>query len=140
MGTGEDTVSVGTTVRFSKTVSESDVYLFAGITGDISPNHTDAEYMKATRFGQRVAHGALTLGYVSTCSTRLISMLGDRPTVNYGYDRVRFVNPVFFGDTITVDYVVEAIYEDKGEIRAKATVTKQNGDVVAVAENILKLV
>jgi 3-hydroxybutyryl-CoA dehydratase len=140
MDAGNEAVGLGTTVRFSKTVSEADVYLFAGITGDLGPNHTDAEYMKSTRFGQRVAHGALTLGYVSTCSTRLIAMLGDRPTVNYGYDRVRFIKPVFFGDTITVEYVVEALDEDKGEIRAKATVTKQDGDVVAVAENILRFV
>jgi hypothetical protein len=81
---------LGTTVTFAKTISESDVYLYAGITGDIGPNHTNAEYMSGTRFGQRVAHGALTLGLMSTCSTRLIEMLGDTPTVNYGYDRVRF--------------------------------------------------
>jgi acyl dehydratase len=81
----------GTTVTFARTVTESDVYLFAGITGDIGPNHTNAQYMAGTRYGQRVAHGALTLGLMSTCSTRLIEMLGDTPTVNYGYDKVRFI-------------------------------------------------
>ena len=56
-------------VTFSKTVSESDVYLFAGITGDLSPNHVNAEFMKATPYGQRVAHGALIVGYMSAASS-----------------------------------------------------------------------
>jgi acyl dehydratase len=131
---------LGTTVTFAKTISESDVYLYAGITGDIGPNHTNAEYMSGTRFGQRVAHGALTLGLMSTCSTRLIEMLGDTPTVNYGYDRVRFIHPVFFGDTVTVTYAVEEADDEKHEMRAKVTATNQDGKVVAVAINILKVV
>lgn len=133
-------VGTGTTVTFSKTISEAEVYLFAGITGDFSPNHTNEQYMKDTRFGQRVVHGALTLGYVSTCSTKLIELLDGRPAVNYGYDRIRFVKPVFFGDTITVTYVVDSFDEERQEIRATATVTKQDGAVVAVAANILRLI
>jgi 3-hydroxybutyryl-CoA dehydratase len=132
--------ALGTTVTFAKTISESDVYLYAGITGDIGPNHTNAQYMAGTRFGQRVAHGALTLGLMSTCSTRLIEVLGDTPTVNYGYDRVRFIHPVFFGDTVTVTYTVEEADEEKREMRAKVTATNQNGKVVAAATNILKVV
>jgi 3-hydroxybutyryl-CoA dehydratase len=131
---------LGMTVTFAKTISESDVYLYAGITGDIGPNHTNAQYMAGTRFGQRVAHGALTLGLMSTCSTRLIEMLGDTPTINYGYDRVRFINPVFFGDTVTVTYTVEEADEEKREMRAKVTATNQNGKVVAAAINVLKVV
>ena len=51
--------AVGTTVTFSKTVGESDVYLMAGITGDFSPNHVNEEYMNGTRYGRRIAHGVL---------------------------------------------------------------------------------
>ncbi|MFD1211401.1 MaoC family dehydratase [Arthrobacter sp. GCM10027362] len=131
---------IGMTVTFARTVTESDVYLFAGITGDIGPNHTNAQYMAGTRYGQRVAHGALTLGLMSTCSTRLIEMLGDTPTVNYGYDKVRFIRPVFFGDTVTVTYTVEEADEQKLQMRAKVTAVNQHGDLVAAAINVLKVV
>ena len=70
--TSEFYVAVGDEVTFSKTVAESDVYLFAGITGDLAPNHVDAEYMKRSAYGRRIAHGALLVGYMSTASTRII--------------------------------------------------------------------
>jgi acyl dehydratase len=78
MPSGKDAfaaLSVGRKVTFSKTVSESDVYLFAGLTGDLSPNHVDEEYMKKTTYGRRVAHGVLALGFMSTASTRIIQEL-----------------------------------------------------------------
>ena len=59
-------LAVGDSVSFSKTVGESDVYLFAGISGDFSPNHIDEEVMKATPYGRRIAHGALLVGYMFT--------------------------------------------------------------------------
>jgi 3-hydroxybutyryl-CoA dehydratase len=133
-------VDVGTTVTYARTVSESDVYLFAGITGDHSPNHTDAEYMRDTPFGQRIAHGALTLGLMSTCSTRLIEQMGNTPTVNYGYDKVRFTGPVFFGDTVTVSYVVAQLDRRSGRLHADVKATNQRGDLVAVAVNVLRTV
>jgi 3-hydroxybutyryl-CoA dehydratase len=136
--TGMAAVPVGTEVTFSKTVSESEVYLFAGITGDLSPNHTDEVYMASTRYGHRIAHGALLLGYMSTCSTRLIALMGDTPTVNYGYERVRFVRPVFFGDTIHVSYVVQEVDLDGERLLASVTVTNQAEEVVAVATNVLR--
>ena len=64
---------VGRKVTVSKTVSESDVYLFAGLTGDLSPNHVDEEYMKKTRYGRRIAHGALAIGLMSTASTKILA-------------------------------------------------------------------
>lgn len=130
----------GMAVSITKTISESDVYLFAGITGDLGPNHTDAEYMANTPYGQRIAHGALTLGLMSTCSTRLIERLGDTPTVNYGYERVRFVRPVLFGDTISVSYVVSRVDLDTDRVYADVTATNQRGDVVAVAVNVLRVI
>ena len=69
-------LSVGDQVRFSKTVSESDVYLFAGITGDLAPNHVDEEYMRATPYGRRIAHGALLIGFMSTASTMMVERHG----------------------------------------------------------------
>ena len=128
-------------VSFSKTVSESDVYLFAGITGDLAPNHVDEQFMKGTAYGRRIAHGALLVGYMSRTST----MIGDRIAaldtsifpVSLGYDRVRFLNPVFIGDTITVRYTVESIDAAKNRTIAKVEVTTERGDLAAVASHIM---
>ena len=65
-------VRVGDQVQFSKTVGESDVYLFAGITGDLSGNHVNEEFMKRSTYGRRIAHGVLLVGFMSTCSTMMI--------------------------------------------------------------------
>ena len=132
-------IPVGTRVEFAKTVSESDIYLFAGITGDFSPNHVNAEYMKTTPYGTIVAHGVLIVGLMSTCSTKVLEYaLTRRPAVSYGYDRIRFVYPVRVGDTVTVTY--EIISEDFATSRTTANITavNQDGQVVAVATHILK--
>ena len=68
----ESLIPIGTRVEFAKTIGESDIYLFAGITGDFSPNHVNAEYMKSTPYGGIIAHGALVVGLMSTCSTRVL--------------------------------------------------------------------
>ncbi|MGI9490830.1 MAG: MaoC/PaaZ C-terminal domain-containing protein, partial [Geminicoccaceae bacterium] len=82
-------VKVGHEVSFSKTVGETDVYMFAGITGDLSPNHVDAVYMAKSSYGQRMAHGALLIGYMSTTSTMAIAHVRavDETPVSLGYDR-----------------------------------------------------
>ena len=69
----ESMIKIGDVTRFSKTVSESDVYLFAGITGDLSPNHVNQSYMEKSPFGTRMAHGALLVGFMSTVSTLAIA-------------------------------------------------------------------
>jgi acyl dehydratase len=100
-------VKVGDQVQFAKTIGESDVYLFAGITGDLSPNHVNQEVMKRSAYGQRIAHGVLIVGFMSTTSTLMIEKAnagrppaGETP-VSLGYDRIRFLAPVFIGDTVT---------------------------------------
>ena len=137
-------LSVGDQVRFSKTVSESDVYLFAGITGDLAPNHVDEEYMRATPYGRRIAHGALLVGFMSTASTMVVERHGGlaqgETPVSLGYDRIRFTAPVFLGDTITVTYTVAEVDPTRRRIRSKIEVTNQAGEIVAVAEHILKWV
>ena len=64
-------VAVGDSTSFSKTVSESDVYLFAGISGDFAPNHVNKAYMEKSGYGRLIAHGALLVGFMSTCSTQV---------------------------------------------------------------------
>ncbi|WP_020202072.1 MaoC/PaaZ C-terminal domain-containing protein [Cupriavidus sp. WS] len=127
----EDVV-IGTTVVFTKTVSESDVYLYAGITGDFSPNHVDEEYMRKGGYGTRIAHGTLLMGFMSTASARL--RIGR--TVSLGYDKVRFLDGVRFGDTVTTRYVVDSVDPASRRITAKVECLNQHGKVVAVATHI----
>jgi len=134
-------VSIGETVTFSKTVGESDIYLFAGITGDFSGNHVNHEYMAESKYGQRIAHGALLVGFMSTTSTMIIDRgvrQGiDSTPVSLGYDRIRFLGPVFINDTITVTYKISEIDTDRGRSRADIEITNQRGELVAVAQHIL---
>lgn len=135
---------VGDKVRFAKTVSESDVYLFAGITGDFSGNHVNEEFMRTSAYGRRIAHGALMVGYMSTCSSLMIDRSLekgiDSTPVSLGYDRVRFVAPVFINDTITAVYTIVEVDEERRRTRAKIEITNQHGKTVAAAEHILKWV
>lgn len=132
------TFPVGKVVTFSKTVSESDVYLFAGITGDFDPIHVDEAYASQTEFGGRIAHGALILGYMSTASTLIHQGFG-RPLVSLGYDRIRIVKAVLIGDTITVTYKITSVDIEKSRTIADVTVTNQRGELVVVASHIQKV-
>lgn len=135
-------VSVGDQVSFSKTVGEYDVYGFAGITGDFAGNHVDEEFMKRSVYGRRIAHGALLVGYMSTCSSMMIEKSrgtesGETP-VSLGYDRIRFLGPVFIGDTVTVTYRIAEVEPERRRARSQIEVHNQNGELVAVAQHILK--
>jgi acyl dehydratase len=133
-------VSVGDETSFTKTIGESDVYLFAGITGDFAPNHIDEQFMRGTAYGRRMAHGAMLMGFMSTTST--LMSYRTRPTdqvpVSLGYDRVRFLAPVFIGDTITVKYRISALDLARRRATANIEVVSQSMAVVAVAVHILK--
>jgi 3-hydroxybutyryl-CoA dehydratase len=134
-----DDIPIGLRARVTKTVSESDVYLFAGITGDLDPNHIDEEYSRKTSLGHRVAHGALIVGYTSAASSRVLQDF-ERPMVSVGYDRIRFLKPVFFGDTITIDYEITAVDRERERTIAKIEVKNQRDELVAVATHIMQLV
>lgn len=127
---------VGERVTFRKTVSESDVYLFAGISGDFNQNHVDEETMSKTGYGHRIVHGALLLAFVSSASTRFIEQTG-RPAVAYGYDRVRFIKPVYFGDTIEVSYQATLVRPGEPKVAAEARITNQHAELVAIATNLI---
>lgn len=128
--------AIGTTARFAKTVSEADVYAFAGVTGDFSVNHVNEQFMATTRYGQRIAHGALLIGFMSTASVRMIDELGIA-AVSLGYDGIRFLAPVFFGDTVTVEFVLTAVERDGQRGTSAITVVNQSGDLVAVGRHLL---
>jgi len=136
-------VKVGDTASFSKTVGETDVYLFAGITGDLSPNHVNKSYMEKSKYGHLQAHGALMVGYMSTASTLAIAHAregADETPVSLGYDRVRFLAPVYFGDTITVEYRISAIDIERRRSTGDISIKNQDGVLVAVGTHILKWV
>jgi 3-hydroxybutyryl-CoA dehydratase len=141
MGNGLE-ASVGQRVSFSKTVAESDVYLFAGITGDFAPNHVDEKFMRQTQYGRRIAHGALLVGYMSRASTMIVEKIAGEGAALYpvslGYDRIRFLKPVFIGDTITVTYVVTNGDGENSRTTAAVEVLNEAGEVVAVATHIMK--
>lgn len=110
---------IGEKVSFAKTVGEVDVTLFTGLSGDHYAAHTNHEFMKQSVYGQRIAHGALLVGYMSAASTRMIEHAqrkGQSGTpVSLGYDRLRFLAPVLFGDTVTVEYALTAVDQEDVE-------------------------
>ena len=137
-------VSVGEQVTFSKTVGESDIYMFAGITGDFSGNHVDEQYMTKSAFGHRIAHGALLVGFMSTTSTMMIARCVERgideTPVSLGYDGIRFIKPVYINDTVTVTYTISEIDTARRRSRSNVEVVNQAGETVAVGQHILKWV
>jgi acyl dehydratase len=134
-------LAVGDTCSFSKTISESDVYLFAGITGDFSQMHMNEEFMKTTPYKTRIVHGVLTFALGSTASTMIqLEAKSSIPSVSYGYDRLRFVKPVFFGDTVTAVYTITEVDEVNMKTFAKLEVLNQHGQVCTVATHILKFI
>ena len=134
-------LSPGQHAAFSRTIAESDVYLFAGITGDNSPNHTDDAFMRGTQYGERVAHGALIVGFMSRASTMVAELTPKgHPLfpVSLGYDRIRLLKPVFIGDTITIAYEVTAYDDATKRSTGAITVTNERAETVAVATHIMK--
>jgi 3-hydroxybutyryl-CoA dehydratase len=122
-----DELTVGDAVESRKTIAESDVYLFAGITGDFNPMHVDAEFAKKTPFGARVAHGPLTF---SLCAGLLGMELPGLGTVAVS-NEVTYEAPVYIGDTIAVRVEVESLDPERN--RATMAVTWRNQDGVQVA-------
>ncbi len=130
---------IGDSCTFTKTISESDVYLFAGITGDFSQMHMNEAFMNTTKYKTRIAHGMLTFAFGSTASTLIQTQArSPLPSVSYGYDHVRFVKPVYFGDTVTSIYTITSIDHVSLKSIAKLEIVNQQGEVVVVANHILK--
>lgn len=118
-------------VTVGRTITEADIVMFAALTGDWNPIHTDAEFAKTTIFGQRIAHGTLTFSITTGLLMRL-GFLEETVVAFYGIDKLRFTNPVFIGDTIRARAkVLEK--QDKGQfgvVKIDVTVVKQSGEVV----------
>jgi 3-hydroxybutyryl-CoA dehydratase len=123
---GMDALDIGTIESFSKTISEADVYAFAGITGDFYGVHVNEEFAKKTRYGTRIAHGALLVGFISTVMGKIAEKIPPPGGVSYRYD-IKFVAPVKFGDTITTELKIIEKNIEKKEIISQITSTNQRG-------------
>ncbi|BCJ86114.1 MaoC/PaaZ C-terminal domain-containing protein [Effusibacillus dendaii] len=121
-----------TWVSRGRTITESDLVMFAAFSGDWFPLHTDKEYAANTAFKQRIAHGMLVL----SAASGLFQFDPDVVVAFYGMENVRFVNPTFIGDTIHIETKVIDITEKeggRGVITILQEIKKQNGDIAAVA-------
>lgn len=123
---------------FGRTITETDFVVHAGHTGDFFPHHMDAEFMKNSAFGQRIAHGTMTFAIGIGLTAREINPAA----FTYGYERLRFPKPVFIGDTILTRITISSKQVDEkrprhGRIVEKCEVLNQRGEVVMACEHIL---
>ena len=139
---GIEAVEVGQSVTLTRTVTEQDIRIFAELSGDDNPHHTDATFAARTRFRQRIAHGALLVAFISAAFTRYVERWLDRetPVVSYGYDRIRFIKPVLFGDTLEIEHRIAEIDPSAGKLFADVKITNQRGELVAAARHVMKFV
>lgn len=125
-------IEVGETASISKCITEAEVSNFAGIIGDFNPLHVNPEFAKNTMFGQRIAHGMLTASFISTLVGCCI------PGINALYlsQEVKFVKPVFLGDTITATAEVIEKIDEKRRVIMQTTITNQRGEVVVAGKAV----
>lgn len=120
-----------------RTITEADIVIHAGQTGDFFPHHMDAEWCRTQDFGQRIAHGTLIFSVGIGMTAGVINPRA----MSYGYDRVRFLRPVFIGDTITVTATIKERRDhpkrvSHGIIAERIEVTNQHGEAVLVCEHL----
>lgn len=128
-----DEINIGDRASFSKTVSEYDIYQFAGVTGDFNPVHVDAEYAKSSIFKERIAHGILTAGFISNV---LAMQLPGRDTI-YLSQNLAFLAPVKIGDTVTAEVEVLEKKDSKRIIRLRTIVKNQRDELVIEGEAVV---
>ncbi|MBS4536412.1 MaoC family dehydratase [Clostridium sp. D2Q-14] len=125
-GISFEELKLGQKASFQKTITETDVYLYAGITGDINPAHINEEVSKETMFKGRIAHGMLTSGLVSA----VLGVHLPGPGTIYLGQELKFTAPVRFGDTIKAEVKVIEKIEEKNTVKLKTICTNQKHDVV----------
>lgn len=132
----------GLLASYTTTVREKDIAAFVALSGDDYEAHTDPEMMATSSFGGIIAHGALLVGYMSAAGTKAIRLARERGNectpVALGYDRLRFVAPVFPGDELEVTYAVKRVDTERRRSLAEVEITNQSGTKVAVAEHVMK--
>src|ERR1700723_3208062 len=134
----EDYVVGAARVTTGRTITETDVVIHAGHSGDFFPHHLDEEFARTTPFGRRIAHGTMTFAIgIGLTATQI-----NPAAFTYGYDRLRFPKPVFIGDTIHTRVTIkekqpDAKRPDCGRVTEACEVLNQRGEVVLYCEHIL---
>ena len=119
-------MKLGDSASFTKTVSEHDVYTYAGVSGDFNPAHVNEVEAQKGMFGKRIAHGMLSAGFISTV---LGTQLPGPGTIYLGQE-LKFTRPVRFGDTVTATCTVSEIRAEKNIVKLDTVCTNQAGEVV----------
>jgi len=136
-------IDVASHAEYVRHVTPELIAQFAEVSGDDARLHLDAEYMKSTPYGKRIAHGAMLVGFMSTASTILsddIEAKIGRPNVSLGYDRVRFIAPVFEGDTITTRIRILGVDDQRFRVTCEEICTNQDGTTVAASQHIMRFI
>ena len=133
----EDYAVGATRETLGRTITETDIVLHAGQTGDFYPHHRDAEWCKTQDFKQRIAHGTLIFSVAVGMTAGAINP----EAFSYGYDRLRFIKPVFIGDTIRVRVTIKEKREHKkpghGVVSELVEVFNQKNETVLACEHLL---
>ena len=139
-----DSIQKGSEVSVRKRVTEEDINQFAQLSGDFAPNHVDEEFMRKSAYRKRIAHGALLVAYSSQASSMIIEEFAaletDATPISLGYDRIRFIRPVFIDDEIEIRYTVDSYDRQAARSNAKIEIKNQDDQLVAVATHIMKWV
>ncbi len=128
-----DELQVGQAAEMAKTVTEADIAMFAGVTGDFNPVHVDAVAAAQSRFGERIAHGMLSAGFISA----VIAMRLPGPGSIYLSQSLRFTKPVRIGDTVTTRVEVVEVIVPKRRLRLATVCRNQNGETVVEGEAVV---
>jgi len=126
-------IKIGDKAEVAKTVSETDIYLYAGITGDFNPAHVNEEYAKKTFFKTRIAHGMIAAGFISSVIGTKLPGTGSI----YVKQTLKFLAPVRIGDTITACAEAVEIITEKKLVRLKTTCINQEGTLVLDGEALV---
>ena len=128
-----EALELGETASFTKTITETDIYMFAGISGDFNPMHVDETYASKTKFKTRIAHGPLSQSLIAPVLGTKLPGLGTIALELF----TRFLAPVYPGDTITATAKVSEKLAGKKVIRLKLTWVNQKQDLVAEGEALV---
>jgi 3-hydroxybutyryl-CoA dehydratase len=128
-----DELHIGDSAEFTKTISESDIYLFAGVTGDLNPAHINESYARNTFFKTRIAHGMLLAGFISG----VIGMKLPGPGTIYVRQELKFLAPARIGDTITARVEVTQMQSEKNRVTLRTTCTNQENTLVLDGEAMI---
>ncbi|HEX2712802.1 MAG TPA: MaoC family dehydratase [Candidatus Acidoferrales bacterium] len=126
-------IRVGQRASLSRTIGEADIRAFAELSGDRNPLHLDREFARRSRFGRTIAHGMLSAGIISAALGKCLP----GPGAIYLSQTLRFVRPVYPGDTVTATVEITAYREEKGILTARTTCTNQTDAVVIDGEAVL---